>query len=608
MAIVPHFNGGESIPVSRTARPAIDRERRHQVDAGSIMAALGQGAQSIAASAVQTPTMPVGTFDGQYQGAQAFAAGLSNLGDAFTRIELARVEAKNYADVQETLTGAEVLATEFDNWRQENPDPEKWGAEFQRRMGAFAKNYQSRKDLSPQARAEIDARLSRFGQLEAVRVQGAATKATIGRAREAGMARYQTLVDRQDLQGAVGTLDELESRGLIYADDRVNMELDARDKIEARQIDEMKNRAETALYQGDVEGAKKLIAESPLSPDEKEAQIAKVEHEHGRRIKLSELQEAAVLNPAEVIGRLEKRDGDKWANESGLSIDDRVDVLNFAKAQANEYRVDAVNYAVEEIAAGRVKTEAQLKGLASYDELSAVDRSRLSQAIRDGSPNDPAEYSEMLTAVTGFDPADDPTGLKKADLLTGIAIRFKGAYADELSARLKEKIDGFEERKAEVGGMFGPVAGMDLTRSVSDVFSMIDEDTKAGVFGEWMKPAGQVKRLSQADAAKLKAGEIKAETMVEDLDAKADAARKALLFKQKVEAASKRDEGKTPAGLFDYYRSLVAPDQDSRATRSIDSLLPTGTGIGGEASLFPAGQTKEAVESADELIKRYANP
>lgn len=608
MAIVPHFNGGESIPVSRTARPAIDRERRPQVDAGSIMAALGQGAQSIAASAVQTPTMPVGTFDGQYQGAQAFAAGLSNLGDAFTRIELARVEAKNYADVQETLTGARVLIGEFDIWKSqpENSDPEKAEPEFRRRMEAFAKNYQSRKDLSQQARAQIDARLSSMVQLEGLRVKAEATTATMRRAHEAGMASYKMAKNEGRLKDAITTLDEMTEQGHLNVDERATLEISARDDIEAAQLDSIKTQVDTALMRGELDKAKALINSGPASKEEKENQIANVELIHEVNVRQSELYEDAFFDPDSVIERLEKRNGENFENDAILSFEKRYEVLNFAKKKKNENRVGAFNRLHEDILTGHAKTEKELANLDGWNELTDTDRLQLTQTLREGIPNSPAEYGKALTSIVQFDPAKDETGLAKADLLTMIKARFKGDYAAELTARLNEKVDTYDKAK-EVGGMFGPVDGMKLTRTVGDIYQIMDEEFDNEVFGSFMVPAKKAK-MSPVDRARYEAREITSNDLVVDVELMRKASEQYLEIKTIVEAAEKSGEAKTPAELYDIFKRETAKFHDEGATKTLNSLLPTGTGIGGEASLFPAGQTKEAVESADELIKRYANP
>lgn len=616
MAIVPQFNGGEAIPVAKPGAPVLDRERRPRVEAGEIMGALGAAASAFSSvgQASQSPTMPINATDGQFQGVQALASGVQNLTQALSAIAIRKAQVKNYADVTRAETEMDVLAEGMEAYRLSNPDPSTWGAEWERRVNGFKQSYQSRSDLAPEAKEAIDLRLGRFEALGRARIETASVGATVRMAQDAAKSRVALAIKNRDFDSVQAIYNEMEGMGIVSADDRALAEYEAREQIESFQIDDAKNFAEAALNRGDIAEAKRIISESALPGPEKEAQISRIEATAEVEARQSELLDEAFVSPDTVIERLNARDETGWLNDKTLPARARIAVITAAEQQRNSLRSDALATAAEKIMLGQIKRVSDVDAVDDARYLTDGDKAKLAKLIEDGKPNDPREYSRAITAIAGYDPAADETGLAKADLKASIATQFEGAYAEELTRRLEEKVKLFEDAQ---GG--GGEAAVRLERSLSDVFSIIDDDLEAGVYGSWMVPFRDATRASQQSQADFAAGEIGRGDLVEDLNLKEAAARKQLAIKQEIEAYAKANPEVTPSELFELYRAKSGVLQEQKAGAVIEGATrgqmrgmfgpvgdaPTGTGIGGEPSLFPDGASNAAVL---DFLRTYGNP
>lgn len=634
MAIVPHFNGGEQPGVSQPNAPVLDREARPRINASEIMGALGASAQSFANFAVAQPTMPVGAFNGQFAGAQAIVEGLGNLTQALGGIALKRQEAKNYADVAEAETQMAALLEEQENFKARSPDPETWGANWTKLVEGYGKAYSGRSDLSPAAREEIDVRLSRFATLGTLRVEGDATRATFARARKAGLAKIEVAVASGDAGAIPATFDELESAGHLFPEERQALEFDAMERVNGMRRDVLKNQVAADLEAGDATTAKERIRQARdvdgiLRADEARAQIAEIEARHEYRMKSQDAEIDALDDPKGFLTVMETGGYDF------LSRADQYRYRETAQRQIEEQRrasLSSVKDAID-IDPGR----AGRKSVADYDlpqlaDLSEVDKGLLDQYLKGEKLNDLSRFNEVRAMIGQYDPATDPVGTRRNDILATVDILFDGDRRKELEQMLESHVSFMQSPKGvEVG---------ELTRTLASRYDQLQADAANGRFGDFRftgvvqetdengvefygvpdengnRTVGRVfKRkyreleLSEDDRRNIDAK--KPPAFVEDLKSRDKANAELRRRVDAVEAAIKSGAVKSVDEIDAMLNSFDTGWGAKRADAALDSAVPLFGPVGGSnlpADSSPPSSALFPSAALDEILKRYANP
>lgn len=638
MATLPLFNNGDQPGVAKPNAPVLDRERRPRVDASGIMSALGQSAQAFAEAAVDQPTMDPNTFTGQYAGLSALGQGVENLASALGQIALKRAEAKNYADVAEEETRMLAEREAFNLWKDQNPNPETWGPEWTRRMEGLKKGYQSRTDLAPQARAELDQRYGRFFTLGGLDVERSATKATFERARAAGEAKFLRAVEAKDFAGASATAEELHAGGYIFEDDMVSMQLRAKHQIEQAQLGDLSDAVAADLNEGFFGAAKNRLAQAHeaglISAEELRNQVTGIEQNEEYRTKA---EDAGIEAQADPKGFLADQDAGKYGFlNNGDNYKLRQDALRAIEEQRRE-SLSTVRQAIDiDPNRGNKKTVDDYTDLPALDDLSDTDKALLNQYLSGERINDMERFNQVRGLIWSYDPATDPNGTRANDIRATAEILFTGERRDEILSLFDEQVQFLQSPKG-----FELAA---LQSSVTDRLSTLQDDVKAGRIGDYRVPGTAVEvftdektgqklygvldpngtyekaagffggvrkyrivELSESDRLNIdrwKAEKKNPPGEVDDLKARDDVFREAQRVIDSIRYGVKSGELKSLDEVDRVIYDATKAKLRSRKQDALDSFFPSGSGLDAVGnSLFPDGQIFDANAAFDQLFK-----
>ena len=599
MAIIPQFNGGQAIPTAKPNAPVLDRERRPRVDTGEIMGAMGASAQAFAQAgkAAEMPTMPLNTYDGQYNGAQAIAQGFQHLNKAMHGIAMKKAEARNYADVSEHVTRMQVRAAKFDEFKLNNPDPDSWGPEWQNQVAAMKKEFDANDKLSPAARDEINQRFSRFSQVQAAQIDNEATVATFARAREASEAEFVRYLDQGNLPGAMANLEARAKAGYIHEDDKARAEILAREHVQAKELETLSWQVKEAMTRGEFPKAKELIRQSSIPIEEQDAQIADIEVRAEQKQLVEQLEDRAWIEPDKVIEEIGEYDVQKGAytKHQSLSGEARRSVLQSARTSIADMQGEAMSVIQDRLTKPGVNSLDDLKEVPYFDRLSDFQKAKIITAINEPR-NNRGQFVSALRSIAEFDyKEDDP--LKEADLLAQIDFGFDGAYAAQLKDRFTKAKTEYE-KSLEAGG----IGGSGFTRAKREIYRMAENAAKSGAFGVTEVKYGNAQQVSQQTQNLRDTRKIDDNSMVIDLarQAKVDEALLNVVIEMENWASKEENRDATPYDMKEQMKKLIGDTSGAGAETLIemDFGIFGPNGEGSEATLFPSN-TGDAVSPED---------
>jgi hypothetical protein len=189
MATIPLFNDGQAPRTPQAAPLSRIPTARLELDYASLA--------NKAAAANQMPELPRDFFRGLQMGDQALGDAVQQLGNSMQELSVRQMQAKEYADAEEIQTELRYRELEFEKWRTENPDPSKWGEEFNRRFQAVQKDFDGRPYL-PRTRALAQRSLDRFGQHGLISVEIDAKRKEFARAHDAVRAKRELGIETRN--------------------------------------------------------------------------------------------------------------------------------------------------------------------------------------------------------------------------------------------------------------------------------------------------------------------------------------------------------------------------------------------------------------------------
>jgi hypothetical protein len=592
----------------------MERPQSPRISADRALDSLGQFANQLAQGSVALPNISPDQGQGVARGVEAVGQGVSSIGQVLQEIKTREAEARAIADIHQAKLAFDQEAGNFAKWQESNPDPRRWEAEAQKRFGGLSASYLGGREVSKLAETKIKQHFELATQNQLVSVGVASAKATFREAREALNADYMRAIDAKAIDSAAAIAATGFQGGYWGEDDAVRMQLGARDSIENAKIKELQQRKDTAILNGDIESAKGYVLAMPLPEAEKELELAIVEKRHGYNQAIMDLED---MTPDDRIIALEgNRFGDPGNSKfSGLRNSDRAKLLDRAHAERNEERVITISGIAADIRNAGITDPLEIQNREDFQTLAPTEQVKLLEFITRGAQNDIAEFATVQRAVRGYDPANDPRGFEKSDLLTSIELRFDGARAEELKTILGERASGQGEplsassrvvtdifsslqRRFDAGELGGyRVTGDQINKRTGkngEVFyTVIDPDgehTQLGLHKKWNE---RVLQLSEDDVMKFESGKNDEEHIYEDSKKRASAYSRFLQVQEtvdrKIKAGELTDASQIETEIKNLLGSELARGLDSRLQNDrAGNLMPTAKYGTISNGLFPS--------------------
>jgi hypothetical protein len=575
MPEIPLFQGGQQAMLPALPGPVLDRERRLRVDAGGIITGLERvkRAGGAAADASMEPLMPLDMFAGEARGVQALAEGLQSASGVMTAFLERRQEAINNRNIGLAKNRMETAYAE--HIAQRNPArPETWNDDLQQRFNGLKSQLSEDQTLSAFARNEVNAYLDNYLNQASNRVLIESGKALFGQEQDLHAAEIAKAKQDRNLPRAVELLAEGVPKG----------------------------------YWSDGSAQVQAI------------EIRKDMHALDR-------QDAMAANPRKFLEDLRKPVTDRPEFMRGMSEAEDISAEYNAIAALERGREAVTALYQADISSGKLSDPNDVwrkrsvydpRGLLSDDDIETIMNLAASP-----DPNDPGYFERMHLNISRYSAKNDPSGAERAMIATTIGQRFKGPMEQELQAQLREQSE--RTKAAGLDALDG-----EYTRALNELNQMF-EDGEFGSFkvpaanisydhkiGKWVRsrdpwePSGppipiriseENERKLTAGAFKDKDGKTKPDVLIDDINARDEAARK--LQMRRTLLQKRRAEGKyeTPTGMMDEFKaSIEQPTKESARLK-----LPTWETVPGNPLLpDPSQSPLPSEEQRKSLLNKYA--
>lgn len=489
----PLFNDGQMPKTTvQGPEPTLDREKRPRVDYRGVVDALGQNARAAVqlGEAAQMPDIPLDAMAGKFRGLSKLGAGISDLGSALGAVAEAQADIRNYKDIQEAEMAMDQLASDFEEWKMENPDPSTWEAEWDRRIDTFQQDIEGR-GLSPLARDRVNGSFSRFKTGGGIKVKTEATRQLFQEASQLGLARAQVAADQGDYDGAMAQLEELRDRRLISEGDyllkgQVAKETsDAfhhknyRQGLEAMVADQAWGEAE-----GHIEAYRDLVGDDIARRDR--ARVVVSAETDRQTVEATRLINDDPWQAEETL--FEKNEDGTWKNYPNVKGSTRVALEEGVRSE--KARISSENYTTlrKAVDAGYTLEEAQRE----YPEASRLDPEDydlLEKAAKLEQADIVGHERLILEEIQGYDAKRDGAGEGKTQ--EHLRARINALASPEGAEFLHEVLD--QQTQFSMNNA-GKTPLTEIPEVKAYLSSMADEWYEEGKFGQFEVRADQVRQ------------------------------------------------------------------------------------------------------------------
>jgi hypothetical protein len=467
MAIIPQYRAkGPAAPLT----PVMEQERGPRVDASEAVRGIARLTGAIE-SPTQVEQLNPELGQGVARGAQAIGQGITDVGGALFDISQRVAEAKNYHDEHQAQLALDREVGEFEKEKASLTDPMMWEPARKARMEKFIGQYFNGKNIAPATQEAIKMRAESFGVRWGNRVISEAEHKIAGDATAALMSDVLRATEAGDLGVVKDSLTRGQNLGLIDEYRATQMEFQAQDKIETKQVESGRNQIKTFLLYNDVTGALNVADQMPVNDDEKKLLRAEITQTHGYNITLNEVED--IIDPNERIKAIESG---KYNN---LRASDKERFLNSSYQQINLGNADTVEALKEAFSGG-----ASLRDISMSDAFKSLPESSqvaFTEFAVKGAKNDISEYLTALRAAQAYDPSKDTKGAELAALRQSALLNFDSDRAQKILTTLEESSQRTTPQTA-------------IERVESDYFSYTQNRYNNGDFGNFRVTGDQISK------------------------------------------------------------------------------------------------------------------
>jgi hypothetical protein len=274
-----------------------------------------------------------------------------------------------------------------------------------------------------------------------------------------------------DLGVVKDSLTRGQNLGLIDEYRATQMEFQAQDKIETKQVESGRNQIKTFLLYNDVTGALNVADQMPVNDDEKKLLRAEITQTHGYNITLNEVED--IIDPNERIKAIESG---KYNN---LRASDKERFLNSSYQQINLGNADTVEALKEAFSGG-----ASLRDISMSDAFKSLPESSqvaFTEFAVTGAKNDISEYLTALRTAQAYDPSKDTKGAELAALRQSALLNFDSDRGQKILTTLEESSQRTTPQTA-------------IERVESDYFSYTQNRYNNGDFGNFRVTGDQISK------------------------------------------------------------------------------------------------------------------
>jgi len=376
--MIPLYRDGQSAPAPRNARSpmAPDLSGRLRVDTSGVARA--------AYDATAQEKLGPGAFQGDAIAGNAWANTMQHLGGILGQVANDRMEAKNYADLTDAQAFLSTKEAEFEKVKQENlSKPEEWGSLWEQHVESARNALDANESYSPVVKEQLRNHLVKWSSHGLINTEHDATQSIFKRATTSSEAKFLTFIENGNIAGAEEEKRLQVSKGWKTEED-AQLDLLRGKKQVALQNHKSFRDSLTVLteVQPNEEEAMKLIDSQDLTDDEKAIYKDEAKGKIGKQIEIMQ--------------------GRKQAANYG----------SVAMAIANNENVDPV-VINQMVKSGDFDPVVGARVITSLREKQGVLEDAANPSY-DYMPH--LEMESLITDAQAYDPDDDPTQKRKADL------------------------------------------------------------------------------------------------------------------------------------------------------------------------------------------------
>lgn len=431
-------------------------------------------------------------------------------------------------DTQELLDAENSMqqkALEFDKWRQENPDQDTWASKWEEMSGDLRDSW-SEKKLTPEGASRLTAMFSHWSSAGMRSVQEQGFQQAERRAKQAVDNTISTALQNDDLPRAMAAVDLYASTSSQSPETIEGLRIDVQNQFHTKAKSDASSFANAFAETGNFDAALAEIQDAPFSDAEKAERIAKLE----KQKMVFGLITQANDDPKSAIEQARKLE-----TAGQITGPERVRVVGAAEQRIDTLRTDSLKSYTEEIKMGTPDARALINKINGNTYLQDSDRKALFQYLSVGPVNDPAAYADLWTKAKTFEGQEGSPEYSR--LVTNIDMALDGEQKASVMSQLSATVKG-------------PKDGQ--TRAFNEVYSMLNEDLKAGVFG--------------ASSAKLSDPSV---VLPPNIRKEIDALKSDLLTareSEKIAADPKREEYIELKARNKWWNNLTSPDKGGSFT------------------------------------------
>lgn len=352
--------------------------------------AAGRGANfTQAAAMLRQEGIAQGAFDGAARGMKSLAVGVQQAGSVLDRIALQKAQADNDAAIIGAQAAFNDHFTSYQSQIAPGSDPNEIVPLWQKSLEVKTKAILGDKSLSNDAKAAIQRYAVSFGSDKTNSLTMFAASKSFERSAKAHTQLYETQIDAGDAEGAAGTVDAMRKKGLLWDSQADGMKQHAKKLVQF-------NQAQAAIEADPVAASKAL--EDPAQY----AELPQIQ-----RVKLQE-RAAAKTNALR---------SDKFGETIDLIDGGRIATMDDAK----EFFGPSLNPAAEQ-------------KLQNYF-------SKLEDRATASAPPSFEQYYTIQRAVDTYDPAKDPTGEERFNIMSNV-LSMRSDYRTGLLSELEKQSSG----------------------------------------------------------------------------------------------------------------------------------------------------------------------
>lgn len=461
-----------------------------------------------------------GMFNAERAAAVRVGAAVSDLADPAVKAMQGLQAAKRFKQASELDTGMQEEWDAFQTSLNPSTDETKWAEEWGKKLDARVAKLMP-KDAGEATRQELTARVKAFKVRTTGDIGQQAKALGVTKAKTAGLSRTDQLWRNGDAAGAEANLHAMAGLGLILPEDIPGLVQKGASRMEAQQ-------------------ATNLIVNDPIAA-------------------------------ADALA--EKTPTGRWKNFTKLDEDDRLTLMNHARAQTTA--VQAANYQelIDDLNNGTPKTPEALQSLVDRKLLTPRQVKSYTAAYKHGKfTTDPVVVGKLFSDLAAYDPLKDPTKEKQAELLGRIAT---GGFPQNVQSEANQLLG----QKADPNHPFNsPVA--------KDAFQSIDARFRAGIFGDY-----QNRRYDVATASWV-------------TDVNPAVYEKAMAIKVRIEDGLRKFLAATPNATAEQVNQVVTGMMQNETARTGRKAILGGLGLSVPAA--PAADDDAAAKRArlDAILSR----